>query len=78
MGIDQCTSSQEWQRCDNLLRRFSPGYHPRKQAENALKNTVESLKRTLDGTVDALSTPWKCVILTLPATRNALPSLPAR
>ncbi len=39
---------------------FFEGFHQditrRKQAENALKNTVESLKRTLDGTVDALST----------------------
>lgn len=39
---------------------FFEGFHQditrRKQAENALKHTVESLKRTLDGTVDALST----------------------
>ena len=39
---------------------FFEGFHQditqRKQAENALKKSVESLKRTLDGTVDALST----------------------
>ena len=39
---------------------FFEGFHQditeRKRAEEALKNSVESLKRTLDGTVDALST----------------------
>jgi PAS domain S-box-containing protein/putative nucleotidyltransferase with HDIG domain len=44
----------------NEMISFFEGFHQditeRKQVEEALKKSVESLKRTLDGTVDALST----------------------